>query len=166
MNFRALKPFGKSPERVAATNRWSAHTCPLTRAEARGGDDEGMEVVAGACALPFMTTSPGGWTPIRASQTTTQAVPVSRPAGRSVTHGEPPAELETFDRSTHDYVDDCAIFAIVAGSVTGSLDRWSRSPVIETNHGMMRHHDGGSGDLRVHGRWYEKTQVRVMRVHR
>lgn len=151
----------KSPIR-ACRARWAAPTCPTTRAETRGGDDEELEVVAGACALPLMTTSPGGWTPIRTLQTTTQAVPASRPAGRSVTNGEPPAELETFDRSTHDHVDDCAIFAIFAGSVTGSLDRGSRSPVIATNHGTTRHHDGGSRDLRVHGRWCEKTLARAV----
>ena len=123
-----------------------------------------MEVVAGACAQPYMTTSPSGRTPIWASQTTTQAVPASRPTGRSVTHGEPSAELETFARSTHDHVDDCAIFAIIAGSVTGSPDRRSGSSVIATDHGMTCHHDGGLGDLLVHGRWCEKTQVRVMYV--
>ena len=90
---RALKPFVKSPERMSRA-RWSAHTCPTTRAEARGGDDEGIEVLVGRLRLAVMETSPGGWTPIRAVQTTTQAVPASRPAGRSVTHGEPPAELE------------------------------------------------------------------------
>jgi hypothetical protein len=153
----------KSPKR-ACRARWAAPTCPTTRAEARGGDDEELEVVAGACAQPLMTTSPGGWTPIRASQTTTQAVPASRPAGRSVTNGEPPAEPETFDRFTHDHVDDCAIFPNRRRQCDRLARQGSGSSVISTDHGMTCHLAGGFGDLRVHGRWCEKTQVAVMRA--
>jgi hypothetical protein len=147
-----------------------------------------MEVVAGACALPHETTSPGGWTPIPASHTTTQAVPDSRSAGKSVTHGEPPAELETFDSTRLEpsglhHISHSHSAAIVAPIITGSAQQgyhgrgtYSGSKTIrsaraeEFGHednvfGTTRHLDGGFGDpLRVHGRSGDKTQVRVVRV--
>ncbi len=86
MHFRALKPLAQVRQGESASHRLAAHTCPTTRAETHGGEYSGMEVVAGACALPFMTTSPGGWTPFRASQTTTEpSLPLDRlegPSGR------------------------------------------------------------------------------------
>ena len=79
MYFRAFKPLAQVRQGESAA-LWviRAYQGSTTRAEPHGGDEEELEVLAGRLCPAVMKTSLGGWTPIRASQTTTQAVPGSR----------------------------------------------------------------------------------------
>lgn len=159
MHFCALKLFVKSPERMSRA-RWSAHTCPTTRAETRGGDEDKMEVLAGRLCPAVRGTSLGGCVPIRALPTTTQVVPASRPAGRSVMNGEPPAELETYDSPLHYHTGTVTIDA--RSQADGRLaQKAAEFSDARTHRGCTRHLQGGFGvsSLTIPGVWDEKTLV-------